>query len=246
MVSTTARLRTPTSTYCPDRSGACALVGVGGASEAVQLFSAAIWMRLPHVLSKTAVVTGPMSIGGCVNRTPRPTRRFVLGGDVVDGERCERDAVLDERLLERPRRQMLVRFEPGPEALGPGAPSSFQGVAALPAGRHSRVARHRRRGSAVIVFGLLAADVLSPLPRRRWEESGEAARNQGPPPGRRQGQRPPPRSPPQPTRPPGQSSTERGRWRRQAGEGPTKPRLSNSSPASPPCRHPPLPRCTER
>ena len=36
---------------------------------------AAIWMRLPQVSSKTAVVTGPISVGGWVNRTPRPLSR---------------------------------------------------------------------------------------------------------------------------------------------------------------------------
>lgn len=40
------------------------------APSPIQLVSAAIWMRLPHVSSNTAVVTGPMSAGGCVKRTP--------------------------------------------------------------------------------------------------------------------------------------------------------------------------------
>ena len=35
----------------------------------------AIWIRLPHVSSKTAVVTGPISVGGWVKRTPRPESR---------------------------------------------------------------------------------------------------------------------------------------------------------------------------
>ena len=30
----------------------------------------AIWIRLPHVSSNTAVVTGPISAGSCVKRTP--------------------------------------------------------------------------------------------------------------------------------------------------------------------------------
>ena len=45
----------------------------GGASDVtrpIQLCRAAIWMRLPHVSSNTAVVTVPMSVGGWVNRTP--------------------------------------------------------------------------------------------------------------------------------------------------------------------------------
>lgn len=32
-------------------------------------------MRLPHVSSNTAVVTGPISVGGCVKRTPRAASR---------------------------------------------------------------------------------------------------------------------------------------------------------------------------
>ena len=35
----------------------------------------AIWIRLPQVSSKTAVVTGPIAVGGWVKRTPRATRR---------------------------------------------------------------------------------------------------------------------------------------------------------------------------
>ncbi|PAZ16262.1 hypothetical protein CLM62_09080 [Streptomyces sp. SA15] len=35
----------------------------------------AIWIRLPQVSSKTAVVTGPISKGSWVKRTPRPRRR---------------------------------------------------------------------------------------------------------------------------------------------------------------------------
>jgi hypothetical protein len=34
-----------------------------------------IWMRLPQVSSKTAVVTGPWLVGGWVKRTPRAQRR---------------------------------------------------------------------------------------------------------------------------------------------------------------------------
>ena len=37
--------------------------------------SCAIWIRLPHVSSNTAVFTGPISVGPCVNCTPSPTRR---------------------------------------------------------------------------------------------------------------------------------------------------------------------------
>ena len=35
----------------------------------------AIWMRLPQVSLKTAVVTGPISRGSWVKRTPRPRSR---------------------------------------------------------------------------------------------------------------------------------------------------------------------------
>src|SRR4051794_13348956 len=35
----------------------------------------AIWMRLPHVSSRTAVVTGPIVRGSWVNVTPRPRSR---------------------------------------------------------------------------------------------------------------------------------------------------------------------------
>lgn len=37
--------------------------------------SVASWIRLPQVSSKTAVVTGPISSGSCVKRTPRSRRR---------------------------------------------------------------------------------------------------------------------------------------------------------------------------
>ncbi|CAL9355876.1 hypothetical protein SUDANB15_00556 [Streptomyces sp. enrichment culture] len=37
--------------------------------------SVAIWIRLPQVSSKTAVVTGPVSRGSWTKRTPRPRRR---------------------------------------------------------------------------------------------------------------------------------------------------------------------------
>ena len=44
-------------------------------------------MRLPQVSSNTAVVTGPMSAGSWVNRTPRPASRSYSACDVVDRER---------------------------------------------------------------------------------------------------------------------------------------------------------------
>lgn len=37
--------------------------------------SVAIWMRLPQVSSRTALVTSPISRGSWVKRTPRPRRR---------------------------------------------------------------------------------------------------------------------------------------------------------------------------
>jgi hypothetical protein len=36
----------------------------------------AIWIRLPQVSSKTAVVTGPISAGSCVKRTPKSRSRL--------------------------------------------------------------------------------------------------------------------------------------------------------------------------
>ena len=57
----------------------------------------AIWIRLPQVSSKTAVVTGPISVGSWVKRTPSSRQPLVLGLHVVDGERGERDAVVDQR-----------------------------------------------------------------------------------------------------------------------------------------------------
>ncbi len=56
----------------------------------------AIWIRLPQVSSRTAVVTGPISRGSWVKRTPWPRRRSYSALDVVDGELGERDAVRDE------------------------------------------------------------------------------------------------------------------------------------------------------
>ena len=53
----------------------------------------AIWMRLPQVSSSTAVVTGPIGVGGCTKRTPGLGEPVELGVDVVDRERRERDAV---------------------------------------------------------------------------------------------------------------------------------------------------------
>src|SRR5919107_2258502 len=44
-------------------------------AHAAGLCWAAIWMRLPQVSSRTAVVTGPISAGCWVKRTPRPLRR---------------------------------------------------------------------------------------------------------------------------------------------------------------------------
>ena len=79
---------------------------------------AAIWMRLPQVSSRTAVVTGPISVGGCVNRTPSAAQPLELGLDVVDGERGEGDPVGDERLLERLGRRVLVRLEEELHAVG--------------------------------------------------------------------------------------------------------------------------------
>ena len=43
-------------------------------------------MRLPQVSSRTAVVTGPISVGGCVNRDAQAAEPLVLGLDVVDAE----------------------------------------------------------------------------------------------------------------------------------------------------------------
>ena len=79
---------------------------------------AAIWMRLPHVSSKTAVVTGPIGVGGCVNWTPRPAEPIELGLGVVDGERRVRDAVLHQRLLERLRGRVGIGLEEQLDAIG--------------------------------------------------------------------------------------------------------------------------------
>ena len=78
----------------------------------------AIWIRLPQVSSKTAVVTGPISVGSWVKRTPSPVSRSYSACDVVDGERGERDAVGDERLLERPGGGVLVGLEEQLDAVG--------------------------------------------------------------------------------------------------------------------------------
>ena len=76
---------------------------------------AAIWMRLPQVSSKTAVVTGPMR---WLLREPDTELPHTpeLRLDVVDAERRVRDAVLDQGRLERLGCRMLVRFE---QELGP-------------------------------------------------------------------------------------------------------------------------------
>ena len=61
--------------------------------------------------SNTAVVTGPIGVGGWVNTTPGRGEPGVLGLDVVDREGRERDAVGDQRLLERAGRRVLVGLE---------------------------------------------------------------------------------------------------------------------------------------
>ena len=52
-----------------------------------------------------------MSVGSWVKRTPSPRSRSYSRPDVVDGERGERDAVGDQRLLERLGRRVFVGFE---------------------------------------------------------------------------------------------------------------------------------------
>ena len=71
----------------------------------------AIWIRLPQVSSSTAVVTGPI-VGGLLGEAhAEPAQPLVLGPDVVDGEGGERDAVGDQRLLERLDRRVAVGLE---------------------------------------------------------------------------------------------------------------------------------------
>src|SRR4029077_5180549 len=51
-----------------------------GCDPLLSYLLAAIWSRLPHVSSKTAVVTGPISTGSCTKRTPRPWSRSNSAG----------------------------------------------------------------------------------------------------------------------------------------------------------------------
>ena len=93
----------------------------------------AIWMRFPHVSSKTAVVTGPIAVGGWVNSTPA-----AAGGrarpDVGHRERRERDPVGDEGALERPDGGMAVGLEHELHAVGILGETTVSHLAS-PAGR---------------------------------------------------------------------------------------------------------------
>ena len=71
----------------------------------------AIWIRLPQVSSSTAVVTGPMSVGLLGKAHPQPAQPLELGVRRRRRRMGERDAVGDQRLLERPDRRVLVGFE---------------------------------------------------------------------------------------------------------------------------------------
>ena len=109
----------------------------------------------------------------------------VLGGDVVDGERRERDAVLDEGFLERPRRGMLVALMAAYagfnvlSALATSYPllavarfldglphGAYFGVASLVA---AGLVAPERRGRAVagVMLGLSVANVLG-VPFATW------------------------------------------------------------------------------
>ena len=71
----------------------------------------AIWIRLPQVSSRTAVVTGPICgrlLGEC---DPERAQPLVLRVHVGDGEGGERDAVGDQRLLVRPDGGVLVGLQ---------------------------------------------------------------------------------------------------------------------------------------
>ena len=79
---------------------------------------AAIWMRLPQVSSKTAVVTGPMFAGCWTNFTLERAQPVELGLHIIDGERGVRDTVGDDRVFERLHRRVVVRFENQLDAVG--------------------------------------------------------------------------------------------------------------------------------
>ena len=78
----------------------------------------AIWMRLPQVSSKTAVVTGPMLRGRLHEADTEPAQPIELGLHVIDAEGRVRHAVLDERLLEGSRGGVRIGLQEELDAIG--------------------------------------------------------------------------------------------------------------------------------
>ena len=111
-------------------------------------------MRLPQVSSKTAVVTGPIVGRRLGEPDAEPAEPIVLGLDVVDRERRERDAVLDERLLERPRRRVPIGLEEELDAVGRVGRDDGQPAGARRSGRRSssRSRAHRCRSASALAW----------------------------------------------------------------------------------------------